>query len=55
MIYEKYKYDNFVKIDKDTISVVIASKNHDSEIANNIIRSIQELYESPKYITVKFE
>ena len=55
MIYEKYKYDNFVKIDKDTISVVIASKNHNTETANNIIRSVQELYDNPKYITVKFE
>ena len=55
MIYEKYKFDNFVKIDKDTISIVIASKNHSTETANNIIRSVQELYDNPKYITVKFE
>ena len=55
LIYETYKYDNFVKIDKDTISIVIASKNHDNTVANNIIRSVQALYDSPKYITVKFE
>ena len=55
LIHDKYKFDSFVKIDKDTISVVIASKNHNKETANNIIRSIQELYDSPKYITVKFE
>ncbi len=55
LIYEKYKFDNFVKIDKATISIIIASKNHNAETANNIIRSVQELYDNPKYITVKFE
>lgn len=55
LIKEKFKYDNFVKINKDSINVVIADKNHSKEIANNIIRSIQELYDTQKYITVKFE
>ena len=55
LIYDTYKYDNFVKINKDSISIVIASKNHDKEKANDIIRTIQALYKEPKYITVKFE
>ena len=55
LIKEKFSYDNFVKIDKDIISITIASKNHSSEIANKIIREVQSLYQSQKYITVKFE
>ena len=55
IINEKYKYDNYVKIEGDTISIVIASSDHNKEIANKIIRSVQELYDTRKYITVKFE
>lgn len=55
LITEKYKYDNFVKIDGDTISIVIAAKEHSKEIANNIIRLVQQEYDTQKYITVKFE
>lgn len=55
LITEKFKYDNFVKIDGDTISIIIASQDHNKEIANNIIRAVQELYDTQKYITVKFE
>lgn len=55
LITEKFKYDNFVKINGDAISIVIASSEHSTEIANNIIREVQKLYETQKYITVKFE
>ena len=55
LITDEYKYDNFVKIDGDTISIVIASNEHNKEIANKIIRSVQSLYDTQKYITVKFE
>ena len=55
LITDEYKYDNFVKIDGDTISIVIASSEHNKEIANQIIRSVQSLYDTQKYITVKFE
>lgn len=55
LITDEYKYDNFVKIEGDTISIVIASNKHDKELANKIIRSVQSLYNTQKYITVKFE
>ena len=55
LITEKFKYDNFVKIDNDTISITIAASEHDKKIANNIIREVQSLYDKQKYITVKFE
>lgn len=55
LITEKFKFDNFVKIDGDSISITIAAKDHNKEIANNIIREVQNLYDKQKYITVKFE
>jgi stage III sporulation protein AH len=55
MITEKFKYDSFIKIDGDAISITIASKEHSKEIANKIIREIQNMYDKQKYITVKFE
>lgn len=55
VITEKFKYDNFVKINGDTISITIAAKEHNKEIANKIIREVQNMYNKQKYITVKFE
>jgi len=54
LIKDKFNYDNFVKIDNDTISIVISSNEHDKTIANNIIKEVQSLYDKQKYITVKF-
>ncbi len=55
LISNTYNYDSFVKINGDSISVVISAKEHSSEIANKIIRTVQSLYDKQKYITVKFE
>lgn len=54
-IKEVHKLESFVKIDGDQISVVIASNEHSTEIANKIIRTVQDLFESRMYITVKFQ
>ena len=54
-IKEEFSLESFVKIKEDTIQIVIASSKHDSTLANNIIRSIQEIYQEKKYITVKFQ
>ncbi len=53
-IKEKFKLDSYAKISGNNISITIASKNHDTKLANNIIRSVQELYNENMYITVKF-
>ncbi len=53
-IKEKFNLESFVKIKEDTISIVVSKKEHNNDLANSIIRSIQELYEKEKYITVKF-
>ncbi len=55
LISEKFKYDNFVKIENDSISIIIASKEHNQKIANQIIREVQSLYDKQRFITVKFE
>ena len=54
LILEKFKLNSFIKIKNNSIQVVIASNKHDTTLANNIIRSIQELFSEEKYITVKF-
>ncbi len=54
LINEKFKLNAFAKIKDNSISIVIASKEHNTEIANSIIRSVQELFDEEKYITVKF-
>ena len=54
-IKEVHKLESFVKINGDQISVVIASNDHSTEIANDIIRTVQELFNTRMYITVKFQ
>lgn len=55
MIKKTYNLSSFVKINDDQIRVVVLSDNHDSKIADNIMKSIQNEFETYKYISVKFE
>ncbi len=54
-IETKFGIKSYIEINKDSIKVVINSKEHDSTLANNIMRSIQEEYKEKMYITVEFE
>ena len=54
-ILNTYKLESFVKIKGNNISVIVKSKQHSNTIANNIMRTIQENYETSKYITIKFQ
>ncbi len=54
-ILQEFNLKCFIKVKNDTIKIVIASKEHDPKLANNIIRSIQKDYDKQMYITVKFE
>lgn len=54
-ILENLKIKSFIKIDGNNIKVVIDSKEHSESIANNIMRSIQEEFDTGKYITVTFK
>jgi len=53
-IKDVFNLESFVKIKDDQIEVVINSNDISSELANKIMRSIQEEYQEQKYITVKF-
>ena len=54
LIKEEYKLDSVVQIENTNITITIASTTHDAALANNIIRSVQKLYNQDMYITVKF-
>ena len=54
-IKETHKLESFVKIKGNNINVIVNSKEHSNNLANNIMRTIQSNYEDSKYITVKFQ
>lgn len=54
-IKKVFNLDSFVKMDNNQIRVVIKSKEHSFELANNIIRSVQEEFDEKMYISVKFQ
>ncbi len=55
LILEQYELKSVVLIEGSNITVTISSSEHDTTIANNIMRLTQEQYESKMYITVKFQ
>ncbi len=54
-IKTKFKLESFIKIKEENISVTINDSKHDKELANNIMRAIQEDYEKPMEIVVNFK
>lgn len=54
-IKTKYKLESFIKIKDENISVTINNSKHDKELANNIMRTIQEDYEQPMEIVINFK
>ena len=50
-----YNLDSFIKIDGDQIRVVIDSDDHSSTIANNIMRTIQNNFDTKQYISIQFK
>ena len=54
-IKNEYNLESFVKINNNQIKVVVKSSDHNYELANNIIRSIQEEFDEKMYISVKFQ
>lgn len=54
-IEDEYSLKSFVKIDGDQIRVVIDSDDHDTALANEIMRLVQSDYENKMYISVKFQ
>lgn len=54
-IKSTYSFDNFVKIDNDQIRVVVGAKDHNVELANNIMRLVQSEFNKKMYISVEFQ
>lgn len=54
-IKNSFSLDSFVKIDNNEVKVVAIKKEHDSTLANNIMKAVQEEFKDKVYVTVKFE
>ena len=54
-LQETYNLETFVKINGSDIQVVVSSSEHDKTLANNIMRTIQENFDTKKYVSVKFQ
>ncbi len=54
-IKNEYGLNCFVKIDNSNINIVCVTDKHDSTLANNIMRLVQQSYKNKMYITVKFQ
>ncbi len=54
-LLDEMQLKTFVKIDGDQIKVVVDSKEHDTTVANNIMRSVQSNFDKKMYITVQFK
>ena len=52
---DEMQLKTFIKIDGDQIKVVVDCKEHDTTVANNIMRSIQSNFDKKMYITVQFK
>jgi len=50
-----HELNAFVDIDDDQIRVVIDSDDHSSTLANNIMRTIQDNFDTKQYISVSFK
>ena len=46
---------NFVKKENNEVKVVAIKKDHDSSLANQIMKSVQEEFTEKVYVSVKFE
>ena len=47
--------DSFIKIEGDQIRVVIDSEEHSNTIANNIMKTIQNNFDTKQYISIQFK
>lgn len=54
-IKKNFQLDSFVKIDNNEVKVISIKQNHDTNLANQIMRCVQEEFENKMYITVRFE
>ena len=55
LVDEKFNLKSFVKIKDSEINITIKSNDKGNIEANKIMRTIQEEYDTKKYITIKFQ
>lgn len=54
-IKNEFNLNSFVSIDESSIEIVVDSSKHDKSLANKIMRSVQEEFDTYKAISVKFQ
>ena len=54
LIKKEFKYDNFVKISDNQISIVISNGEHNVKTANDIIKKVQDKFKEDVYVSIKF-
>ena len=54
-IKNTHNLDSFIKIDGDQVRVVIDSDEHSNTLANKIIRTVQDNFDTKQYISVQFK
>lgn len=54
-IMDEFSIKAFVKMNDDSIKVVVNAAEHNVKLANKIMRCVQSNFDEKKYITVKFE
>jgi len=55
IIYSEFDLKSFVKIETADVNVVVDSKEHNTELANKIMRKVQENFDKKVNISVKFQ
>ena len=50
-----HNLDSFIKIEGDQIRVVIDSDDHSTKVANNIMKTIQNNFDTKQYISIQFK
>lgn len=54
-IKNEYDLEAFVKITDDQVRVVVGSSEHSTKLANEIMNTVQEEFDSKMYISVQFQ
>lgn len=54
-INSNYNCETFTKIENNSVKVVVDNCENSKSLANNIMRSVQEEFDSKMYISVQFE
>ena len=54
-IKEQYSCETFAKIEESSVKIVVDKCENSKKLANNIMRLVQEQFDSKMYISVQFE